>query len=121
VTPVGSPAQLSDPLRYGAAPAADGGSGELGFLKLRYKAPGADTSTLIETPISAAPQQADDDARFAAAIAGFGQLLAGSKYLGHWGWQDAIALANGAKGADPYGYRAEAVQLMRLGESLGGH
>ncbi|OYX43602.1 MAG: hypothetical protein B7Z02_08665 [Rhodobacterales bacterium 32-67-9] len=117
ITPVGSPARLSDPLRYAAAPEG-GPAKELGFLKLRYKAPGAATSELLETPIPAEPGAADTDARFAAAVAGMGQLLSGPKYLGHWGWDDAIALANGAKGDDPFGYRAEAVQLMRLGQSL---
>ncbi len=117
VTPVGSPARLSDPLRYGTA-AEGGDASELGFLKLRWKAPGAADSRLIETPIPAAAGAADDDARFAAAIAGMGQLLSEPKYLGTWGWDEAIALANGAKGDDPYGYRAEAVGLMRLAASL---
>jgi Ca-activated chloride channel family protein len=75
VTPVGSPAQLSDPLRYGKpATAVDGGE-ELGFLKLRYKAPGAAESQLVDVPIADKVGDADADARFAAAIAGFGQLL----------------------------------------------
>lgn len=117
VTPVGSAARLSDPLRYGAAP-AKGDASELGFLKLRYKAPGATTSTLIETPIPATPSAPDTDARFAAAIAGMGQLLSEPKYLGDWGWDQAIDLASGARGDDPFGYRAEAVNLMRLAQSL---
>ena len=117
VTPAGSPARLSDPLRYAAAPEG-GPAKELGFLKLRYKAPGATASQIIETPIPATPGDADADARFAAAVAGMGQLLSEPKYLGRWGWDEAIALANGAKGEDPSGYRAEAVQLMRLGQSL---
>lgn len=117
VTPTGSPARLSDPLRYGAAPET-GNASELGFLKLRYKAPGAATSTLIETPIPATPSTPDTDARFAAAIAGMGQLLSEPKYLGDWGWDQAISLASGAKGEDPFGYRAEAVGLMRLAQSL---
>lgn len=121
IVPVGSPARLSDPLRYGATPAiAEGDPAELGFLKLRYKDPGAGQSKLIETPIPVTPGAADDDARFAAAIAGMGQLLSEPKYLGQWNWSDAITLANGAKGTDPYGYRAEALQIMRLGESLSG-
>jgi len=62
--------------------------------------------------------EAGPEARFGIAIAGFGQLLRGSDYLGGWGYADAIALAGGAKGEDPYGYRAEAVTLMRLAESL---
>lgn len=119
VTPVGSPALRSDPLRYGAQPDFEGNIAELAFLKLRYKEPGAATSQLIEQPVPPTPAEPDADARFAAAIAGMGQLLTEPKYLGDWGWADAIALANGAKGEDPYGYRAEAVQVMRLAESLG--
>ncbi|WP_413850081.1 vWA domain-containing protein [Albidovulum sp.] len=117
ITPAGSPARLSDPLRYGTAPEG-GDASELGFLKLRWKAPGAAESQLVETPIPATPGKADTDARFAAAVAGMGQLLSEPKYLGTWGWDEAIALAGGAKGDDPYGYRAEAVGLMRLAASL---
>ena len=116
ITPVGSPARLSDPLRYQAAAEGDP-DGELGYLKLRYKAPGADTSQLIETPI-AETGAVSTDMRFAMAIAGFGQLLTKSSYLGDWGWDQAIALASETKGDDPFGYRAEAVQLMRLAQSL---
>ncbi len=115
VTPVGSPAQLSDPLRYAneeRTPVSD----EWGFLKLRYKAPGEDVSQLITTPI--APSDAGSEAQFAAAIAGFGQLLRDDTYLGDWSYADAIALANAARGTDPFGYRSEAVQLMRLADSL---
>ncbi|MBD3680062.1 MAG: VWA domain-containing protein [Rhodobacteraceae bacterium] len=118
VTPVGSPAVLNTPLRYGEAETPEGSTDELGFLRLRYKEPGETVSTLIETPIPVSASEAGTEARFAAAIAGFGQLLRGGDYLGDWGYDDAIALANGAKGADPYGYRAEAVTLMRLADSL---
>ncbi len=119
VTAPGSDALLTDPLRYGAAVAADTG-GEMGFLRLRYKEPGVAASELIEVPIVAGDAAPSDDVRFATAIAGFGQLLTGATYLGDWGWDDAIALANGARGDDPYGYRVEAVNLMRLAKSLGG-
>lgn len=119
IVPLGSPARLSDPMRYGtAAVAPSGDADELGYLKLRYKEPSADQSQLVEQALPSTPADADADARFAAAIAGFGQLLAGGEYLGTWSWQDAITLAAGARGGDPYGYRAEAVQLMRLAESL---
>ena len=116
VTAPGSAALLNDPLRYGPT-TETAASGEMGFLRLRYKAPGQDTSQLIETPITGETAPSDD-ARFAVAIAGFGQLLQGSTYLGTWGWDQAIALANSAKGADDFGYRAEAVTLMRLAQSL---
>ncbi|MEZ5762372.1 MAG: DUF3520 domain-containing protein [Paracoccaceae bacterium] len=49
---------------------------------------------------------------------GWASFLTGATYLGRLGLDDAIALANGARGEDPFGYRAEAVQLMRLAESL---
>jgi Ca-activated chloride channel family protein len=116
ITAPGSEALLNDPLRYGSAD-ANATADELGFLRLRWKAPGAETSTLIETPITGA-EGATDETRFAAAIAGFGQLLQGSVYLGDWGWDEAIALAMGARGDDPYGYRTEAVNLMRLAQGL---
>ena len=117
VTPVGSDARLTEPLRYGTTAAVRDISEELGFLRMRYKAPGETTSQLIEMPITT-DLRPQIDAGFAIAIAGFGQLLRGSDYLGDWDWQDAIALANTNKGADPFGYRAEAVQLMRLAQTL---
>ncbi len=123
ITPPGSAALRNPPLRYGpatdtvTAPAAGPSDGpELGFLRLRYKAPGRDTSILTETPIIESPAGAD--ARFAAAIAGFGQLLQNSVYLENWGWDQAIALATANRGEDPFGYRAEAITLMRLAQSL---
>ncbi|MBL9050033.1 MAG: VWA domain-containing protein [Tabrizicola sp.] len=116
VTAPGSDALLNDPLRYGSAP-AEGSAGELGFLRLRWKAPGAETSTLIETPISGS-ETSTAETRFAAAIAGFGQLLQGSVYTGDWGWHQAIELALANRGEDPFGYRIEAVNLMRLAQSL---
>ncbi len=125
VTPVGSPAVLSDPLRYSATetptatPEAAPAATELGFLKLRYKEPGASTSQLLTLPITPAGDAVPGtEMRFAIAMAGFGQLLTGASYLGDWGWDEAIALANGARGEDPFGYRSEAVQMMRLAESL---
>ncbi|TGD43438.1 DUF3520 domain-containing protein [Pseudotabrizicola sediminis] len=128
VTAPGSPALRNDPLRYGTAvsdamadEAAIGDivadAPELGFLRLRYKAPGESVSALIEAPIVAGTE-ADPDARFAAAIAGFGQLLRGSVYLEAWGWDEAITLAEANQGEDRFGYRGEAVSLMRLAQSL---
>jgi Ca-activated chloride channel homolog len=116
VTAPGSDALLNDPLRYGTA-TAEGAAGELGFLRLRWKAPGEDASTLIETPITGR-EEANTETRFSAAIAGFGQLLQGSTYLNDWGWDQAIDLALSSRGEDPYGYRIEAVNLMRLAQSL---
>jgi len=118
ITPVGSAARLTDPLRYGeTAETGAAPTDELGFLSLRYKSPGDEASRLIETPI-AMDLAADADTSFVAAIAGFGELLRGSDYLGDWGYAEAIDLANSARGEDPFGYRTEAVRLMRLAQSL---
>ncbi len=118
VTAPGSDARLTDPLRYGTAETVGDADAELGFLRLRYKNPGEADSHLIETPIRPDDSAPDADARFAAAIAGFGQLLSGGTYLRDWGWDEAIALALEGRGDDPFGYRAEAIGLMRLAEGL---
>ena len=121
ITPVGSPAVLVDPLRYGAADAAEPASEvstEVGFLRLRWKDPGADDSQLMEMPIVEGDRAPTSEAQFAAAMAGFGQLLRGTDALGDWGWDEAIALALEGRGEDPFGYRQEAIGLMRLAETL---
>lgn len=127
VVPAGSAARLTDPLRYGTgaqptqtpgAGANDDRSNELGFLRLRYKLPGEQTSRLIEQPIPATVDEPDTDAAFAAAIAGFGELLRHSHYVGDWTFEDAARLANSARGEDPFGLRAEAVRLIRQAAAL---
>ncbi len=117
ITPVGSDAVLNDALRYQTTDAIEG-SKELGFLKLRYKTPGADTSQLLSTPITADMNNITDDVKFSVAIAGYGQILRDSKYLNGWSFDDAIAFAVASKGDDAFGYRAEAIKLMRLAKSL---
>lgn len=117
ITPVGSDAILNDALRYQPATKTDD-TGELGFLKLRYKNPGEDVSQLLSTPITSGMGTPSDDIRFSAAIAGYGQLLSNAKYLQDWGYEALINLANQNKGEDAYGYRSEAIKLMRLAKSL---
>jgi Ca-activated chloride channel family protein len=132
VTPVGAP-KLVDDLRYGqpgaAAPepatppaTAPGQSGELGFLKLRYKLPKEDVSKLISIAVTPALEKADiaaapEDVRFSVAVAGFGQILRGLPYVGGYGYDEVRALAQGARGPDPFGYRAEFINLVRLAKS----
>ena len=124
ITPVGSGAELNDPLRYGTdTPAAAVlPADEIGFLKMRYKAPDGDVSKLIETPITqalAVPSldAASDDARWAAAVAAFGQKLKGSNY-GDMTYAAIKALAQGARGSDENGYRAEFMQLLNSAEII---
>ena len=119
ITPVGSPAVLNNPLRYQSSEETQQGTErELAFLRLRYKEPGEDASHLIEMPIKPDTGAANSDTSFAAAMAGFGQLLRGGIYLGDWSYAEAISLAEANRGEDPFSYRREAVTLMRLAESL---
>ena len=60
---------------------------------------------------------ASADARFATAVAAFGQLLRGGQYTGSFSYDDVIALAQGAKGSDEFGYRAEFINLARLAKT----
>jgi Ca-activated chloride channel family protein len=123
VTPKGSQAVANDPSRYGkaAAPAKVEDSSdfedELAFLKIRYKLPNENTSKLITTPIKASSEEElsaeDDDVRFSVAVASFGQLIKGSKYVEDMDFDDVIDMAQKAKGADEYGYRSEFIQLVR--------
>lgn len=59
-----------------------------------------------------------DDLRFAAAVAGFGELLRGGRYQGHWVQADVLRLARGALGRDAGGWRAEFVRLVQVADSL---
>jgi len=100
-------------------------SGELMTLKLRYKRPdGGDTSTLIETPVRADAKTsfdaADADARFAAAVAGFGMQLRESPFKGSWTLPDVRKVAEAAKDDDEAGFRAELVELIDTAMRLSG-
>jgi len=114
--------QRIDPLRYGAdtpVAAGDISAPELGFLKLRFKRPDEQHSRLIEQPIDRrADATASDRLAFAAAVAAFGQHLRGGRYLEGYGLDRIHALASISKGADPFGYRGEFLQLVRLAEGL---
>lgn len=127
ITPVGSKARMMDDLRYAKEPkqaAPTESNGELAFVKLRYKLPSENTSRLLERSIKAEEalpgiDKASADVRFAAAVAAFGQKLKGSSYTADYGYDRIIALADGARGKDSFGYRAEFINLVRLASSLG--
>jgi Ca-activated chloride channel family protein len=118
ITPVGSGNRMIEPSRYettgtgSETPFAN----EYAFLKIRYKLPDQDRSTLITTPITLDHETVPEarEARWATAVAAFGQLLKGGKYTGAYTYDDVIALAQGAKGEDRFGYRAEFINLVRL-------
>jgi Ca-activated chloride channel family protein len=117
-----------DPLRYGTSLSkrtleASSDARELAFLRLRYKKPGNSQSTLIEQPLYVGDIQSSlvstsADFRFAASVAGFGQLLKGGTYTKSFTYMDVLKLARNSRGSDPFGYRSEFVQLVNLASSL---
>jgi Ca-activated chloride channel homolog len=123
LTLVGSGAERLPPLRYsGNAPALVGAkSGELGHLRLRYKRPGEDTSRLIETAIVKPhePRRLSTNApapsasmRFASAVAAYADALRGGKHLEQWNWEQIAQTARQTAGRDPWGERAEFIELV---------
>lgn len=129
---VGSENPAVDPLRYATSQSENVSQSrqtpisgdEIAFVKLRYKPPQSDTSQLMTQPIRYAERRTDinktsDAYRFSAAVAWFGQILREGKYVEQGFMNEVIDLANTAKGADPFGYRAEFVGLARTAHALG--
>jgi Ca-activated chloride channel family protein len=114
-----------DLLRYGKeAPKQKAGvaNGELAWLRMRYKLPGGSKSGVTAQPVYVKARtsfaEAPADARFATAVAGFAQLLRGSGTVEDFSYEDVLKIASGAKGRDPFGYRAEFTQLVRTAAGL---
>jgi Ca-activated chloride channel homolog len=123
IVPVGAPHVVGD-LRYGQPPGAAGTSGpasaagEYAFVKIRYKLPKSDVSTLISTPADRASEharfeEAPTEARFATSVAAFGEILRGGRHTGSFAYDDVLRIASAARGDDPFGYRTEFLQLVR--------
>lgn len=122
IVPKGSGNELHGQSRYAKVEETEANTdfgNEYAFLKMRYKLPNEDKSTLVTTPISKKDQTSlKGDTAFAVAVAGFGQLLKDDKYTGSFTYDDALKLAQKGKGDDPFGYRAEFISLLRLAETL---
>jgi Ca-activated chloride channel family protein len=120
-----------EPLKYQPAPVAEEKaesrkptteiSEELLTLKLRYKAPDADTSTLREFSLKDSGRRFENstrDFRFGAAVVGYGMLLRNSPHKGTTNWELVHELAIEGKGDDRDGYRAEFVGLVERARAL---
>ena len=96
---------------------------EYAYVQLRYKRPGQDRGremALAVTPRDSVERLSDapQDLRFAIAVAAFGQILGDRLDRRDYGYESVAELADGARGRDPLGLRAEFLQLVRLAESL---
>jgi Ca-activated chloride channel family protein len=124
VVPVGQevPSAKIDALKYqNASTKAAAADGELMTVKVRYKAPDGKTSKLLQHVVKGAPAELaklSDDFRWATAIAGFGMMLRESPHRGSLSWAQVEALAVGARGADPDGYRQQALEMIRRARKL---
>ncbi|MFT7185146.1 MAG: Ca-activated chloride channel family protein [Pseudohongiellaceae bacterium] len=117
-----------DPLRYHqearkAKQTLNLNASELGFIKFRYKDLNSIKSKLISRPIPTPSdistfENASSDFRFSTTVAEFGEVLRQSKYLETVDYNTMIKHALDSKGADPFGYRSEFIQLLRLASKL---
>ena len=125
IIPVGIRSDLLgdiDPLKYQKTEKKEGkksltDSPELLTLKLRYKQPDSNKSSKMEVSVidkNTSLDNASENFRFSAAVAGFGMLLQDSKYKNDLTYDGIIRLAREATRYDPEGYRKE---FIRLAES----
>ncbi len=129
ITPVGGPSQMGE-RRYPEnrnSLGVGGGDpdGEVGFVQVRYKLPGERDSRLMQRVLANAPNpsaaraQPPESTRWAIAVAAFGQRLRGDPWLGDgFDWDAVLQQAQGARGEDPFGERAEFVQMIRAAQGL---
>ena len=123
LTPANTDAGFIPPSRYqNTEPNQSGGfDREFAFLKIRYKLPDAQSSTLVSQPVTVddyyeTVDSAPRDVRFAASVAAFGELLRGGRYTGEFGYDDVIGLAQGARGEDRFGFRSEFIRLVQMAQ-----
>ncbi len=103
-------------------------TGEFFTLKLRYKQPDGDKSTLIETPVKDTGKkyrEASADFKFAAAVASFGMILRDSPFKGNATIAAVEELAGEGvlkkddKQQTDASYRAEFVEMVKKAKQLG--
>ncbi len=113
-----------DPLRY-QAPAQLNEiartSGEMLTVKLRYKQPGGDTSTLVQFPVHDEGEtwdQSTGDFKFAASVAAFGMVLRDSSYKGNATFNSIMDWARAGESTDPHGYRKAFVDMVARAKQI---
>ena len=124
IVPAGTvTAPATEPLRYQTppAPSPTASSNELLTVKLRWKLPEGDVSTLRERPVTdsgASYAASSPDFKFAASVAAFGMLLRNSPHKGTATFDAVLELAGEGLSFDPEGYRAKFIELVRVAQKL---
>ncbi len=127
VVPVGVasdvPVTQVDPLRYQTETEMTdvAQSGETLTLKVRYKLPTSNESTLMAYAVTDGGDSfaaASTDYKFAAAVASFGMLLRNSQYKGDANYDAVMELAQEGLGGDRNGYRREFLNMVERARVL---
>ena len=98
------------------------GLGQPAKVKLRYKAPDAAKSTLMEVPVTGRVRTLDRataDHQWAAAVAGFGMLLTHELNTEQMPLEQLTSLMKPTMGADPDAYQSEFYSLVKKTEGMG--
>ncbi|SDI43172.1 vWA domain-containing protein [Winogradskyella thalassocola] len=105
-------------LKYTKSEVASHYDDELFTVKFRYKNPNEDKSIemihIQENKIS----EASNDMNFASAVALFGMQLRHSKYSNNTSSSKVLELAEGGRGDDKDGYRAEFIRLVKSYDNI---
>jgi Ca-activated chloride channel family protein len=125
IIPVGVESKFvkkTDALKYQKKSSSSGYTNELLTVKLRYKNPDGNKSKLIQETVNDNYQdrlnKTSDNFRFSASVAMLGMMLRQSEFMQKSSFELAIALAEGAKGNDVEGYRAEYVKLAKSAQLM---
>lgn len=91
-------------------------SAEIATVKFRYKKPDGINSILIQKTLGTKTEQlqsADENTRFAIAVAAFGMILRKSEYIKDMPLGDIIKLASGARTYDKENLREDFITMMK--------
>ena len=105
-----------DPLEYQQQTNVN--SKNLMTVKVRYKKPNEDTSNLIVEKVEAGKTKSTNNLMFASAVAEFGMLLRESEFKGNATFADVLKRAKTSAGLDEYGYKADFIKMVEMGEML---
>jgi Ca-activated chloride channel family protein len=90
-------------------------------VKLRYKAPDADESTLMEVPVSGQirkPGQSSADHQWACAVAGYGMLLTKELSTEQMPFERLASLMKPTMSSDPDAYQSEFYSMVKKTEGM---
>ncbi|HEX2861516.1 MAG TPA: YfbK domain-containing protein, partial [Lacunisphaera sp.] len=113
--------RVASPSDRGEGARAPGLADEMLTVKIRYKEPAGEVSSKLEFALRDAGtgfEQASDDFKFAAAVAGFGMALRDSPHKGSLTLAEVSTWGRSGLGSDASGYRSEFLGLIQQAEKL---